>query len=283
MKRRHYLAALSAGVLAGCSGSDGSETQQGTEPTETPTPTPNPTPEPTPTATPEPVSPSISETSLLYGWRDFGDVQDKQLEAVGKGAQAIVGFHYSAMVHDGTVNLTEQVSVYGPENNRVDIDQQTDEQLTDTEGVQEYEHAIAFDTATWDLGSYTYEVLIRDNVTSKVSDTIRGSFQVNSPLSDDEATLQSVDAPDSVNVGEDYSFTLEIGNTSNRDGSVVTSLSAKYESSRDWYTYTDDKLTVSIPSEWRNTWESAPVSFDTEGTLQYRLDAINEIWEIEVV
>lgn len=285
MDRRSFLATFGAIMIAGCAGDGSTPTPTPTpEPTPTPTadPTATPTTESTPSPTPEPQRPKITRSSLLYKYRNFGDVLTKQFDAVGKGAQAIIGFRHETEVHDGTFDITEQVGVFGPDGNRVDLQRFDDEQLLDADGPREWEHALRFDTATWDLGDYRYEVVIRDNVTEKVSETASGRFEVTEPLGREEASLLSVDDPDTVAVDDDYSSTLELKNQSGRDGSVVTKLSTKYKSSSDWYTYTDTKLTVNLPAGGANTWESAPVSFDVPGTIQFRLDAIDEVWEVEV-
>lgn len=270
MNRRSFLATFGASIVAGCAGVGS-------------TPTPTPTPKPTPTPTPEPKRPNIADTSLLYEWTEFGDVLDKQFSAVGKGAQAIVGFRYQAEVHDGTADYTEQVRIFGPDGNRIDMQQSRDEQLVSGEGYQEWEHALYFDTTTWDFGSYEHEVLIRDNITDKVSETSTGEFQVNRPLGPDEGVLWSIDHPNPVAVDEDYSFTLELGNQADRDGSVVTSLSSKYQSDDEWYTYPNTTVAVNVATQRTNTWASTSISFNYTGTVRFRLDELDETWEVDVI
>lgn len=287
MNRRQYLkiVGLGIGVLSGCIGDD-PESSPTPSPTATSSPTstasPSPSPTLTPTPTPEAQRPEIVEASLLYLWQAFGDVLSKQIDAVGKGAQAVIGFRHVTEVHDGTYDVTEQVRIFGPDGNRIDQQSFDDEQLVEGVGPQEWEHALYFDTSTWDKGQHDFEVLIRDNVSGKISESAQGSFRVNSPLGPNEAGLEDVEASDTVTVGKDYSFTLTLENLSSRDGSVVTSLSAKYRSEPSWYTYPDLTISSTIPSGGTNTWESTSVSFDDTGTVQFRLDEINEVWEVEV-
>lgn len=287
MNRRKYLklAGLGVGLLSGCAegGSGSSPTSTLTvTPSPSPAPASSPTSEPTPTPTPEPQRPEIVETSLLYRWQSFGDVLDKQVNAVGKGAQAIIGFRHVSEVHDGTLDVTEQVRVFGPEGNRVGHKSFDDEQLVSGDGPEDWEHALNFDTSTWDRGEHDYEVLIRDNISGKLSEGVRGSFRVNKPLGADEISLSNVQAPDTVSVGQDYSFTLILENLSSRDGSLVSTYSAKYKSSSTWYTDSDSKMWATIPSGGKYTWKSGTTSFDNTGTVQFRVDEIDETWEVEV-
>lgn len=222
------------------------------------------------------------DSGLLYRWEEFGDVLNNKIEDVGKGAQAIIGFRHETEVHDGTFDVTEQVRIFDPNGNRIGHQTFDDEQLASGDGPQEWAHALYFDTSNWDLGQHNYEILIRDNVTNKLSEPATGFFHVNEPLGPKVASLRSVDAPDTVAVGEDYSIKLNFGNSSSRDGSVVSTLSAKYAGDRQWYTYSDTKIWANIPAGGQNYWESTAISFDNTGTIQYRLDALNETWDVEV-
>lgn len=273
MNRRRFLATSTTvgatAVTAGC-------TRSGSSPEDTTTTTEQPT---TTQGSPRP---EIVATSLLSRWDEFGDVSSYRVDAVGEGAYAIIGFRYDVMVHGGTLDVTDQVKVFDPSGERVAIKDTRDEQLTEGDGLQTWENAFYFDTTSWERGEYTYEVLIRDNVSDKVSGTKQGSFTVNAPLGESEATLAAVDDPDTVSVGEPYSFTLTFENTSSRDGSVVTPLSARYESQDSWRTYSSGQIPATMAAGETNTWESAELSFDYEGAFQFRLDDLGEIWSVEV-
>jgi len=279
MNRRRYLAAsgaLGLSTLAGCT-SRGDNDSESDPTTSTPTPTTT-----GPTTTSEPAAPEITDSSLLTGWGAFGDTLDKQVTGVGQGASAIIGFRYEANVIDGSIDITEQVSVHGPDDNRVGLEESTDTQLVDGEGRQYWEHALSFDTSSWELGDHSYEVLVRNNATGEVSGTAEGSFSVVEPLTDQDATISGVDAPDSVSTGEPYAFTLEFANVSDRDSSIVSSLSVKYESSSEWSTWTEDPIWCNVAEGESNTWSSGEVSWDTPGTLEFRVDAIDETWTVDV-
>lgn len=278
MNRRRFLATSATvgatAVTAGCASS-------GSSPQDTTTTAEQTTTEQT-TTTQGSLQPEIISTGLLSRWNEFGDVSSYRVNAVGEGAYAIIGFRYDVVVHDGTLDVTDQVKVFGPSGERVAVKDTRDEQLTEGDGLQTWENAFRFDTSTWERGEYTYQVLIRDNVSNKVSETKQGSFTVNAPLSEQEARLAAVDGPDTVSVGEPYSFTLTLENTSTRDGSVVTTVSAKYERQDSWQTYSDSRITATMAAGETNTWESAEFSYDYEGTVQYRLDALGEIWSVKV-
>jgi len=279
MKRRRYLM-LAGGAtvgLAGCS------TGPNSTPTESPTPTASPTstPEPTPSPTPSPQPPSIDEVSLVSRWFDFGDVEDHQVNAVGRGAPANVGFRYHAEVHDGQSDVTQQVRIFDESGSRVAMDEVSDDQLTDSEGYQSWEHVLQFETDQWDLGDYEAEVIVRDNVIGANSSPKTASFTVNEPLTGSEGTLVDVEGPGSVSTGERYEYTLEIENSGTRDGSIVTPVSARYESDDEWFTY-DFTVSLTIGQEETNTWSGYFNGFDYSGTVIFRLDDIDETWRVDV-
>jgi len=269
------LASAATVGLAGCS--------TGTDSTESPTSTdsPTPTPEPTPTQTPTPQPPTVDEISLVSRWKEFGDVMDHQVNAVGRGALAIVGFRYHAEVHDGRSDTTEQLRIFDESGSRVAIDEVTDDQLTEESGYQSWEHALQFETDQWDLGDYEAEVIIRDNIMGKNSSSKIGSFKVNQPLTGSEGTLVDVEAPDTVSTGERYEFNLVLENSGTRDGSIVTPVSARYESGSEWHTY-DFTVSSTIAQEETNTWSGYFGGFDYSGTVIFRLDEIDETWRVEV-
>jgi|GEM_PF-1942324 len=280
MDRRRYIALMGAAALAGCA-SEGSD-QESTTTTAPSTTTTTTTETSTETTTP-PANrpPTIDTVSLISRWDEFGDAKDHQLQAMGRGALAIVGFRYMAGVHNGTANYTEQVKVYGPDGNRVAIDQSTDEQLVDETGYSSWEHALYFETESWDLGEYTAEVLIRDNEINATSDTGSTEFTVNRPLTEGDAELVNVIGPDSIQPGERYEFTLELMNTSARDGSVVSPWSVKWESGLNWSTY-DTEVTASVAAGETNEWSGYVEGLEDEGTVIFRLDEIGQTWQLEV-
>lgn len=276
MHRRHFLGAVGVSLLSGCVTSG--DNFEGSSTTASPTPTPKPSP----TATPEPKAPAIDTVALLSGWDNFGDTLDQQVDAVGQGAPAIISYRFQAGVHGGTNDTTNQVKIYDSAGDRVAIDQSSDEQLVDDSGYDTWEHAMRFETSQWSKGEYTAEVLIRDNVINKTSETVSHTFQVNSPLTESEAELADVEATDTVAVGDEYAFKLSLENTSTRDGSVVSPISAKYESSNTWTTFSDTKAAVTMGAKETNTTTEFSTTFDYEGTALFRLDALNEMWDVHV-
>lgn len=116
--------------------------------------------------------------NLVSEWDQFGDAVENQITEVAIGDTANIAFRHYSMVHDGTYHVTEQVQVFGPKGDRVAIDQFEDEQLVDLNGVEEWEHFFPFDTGDWTPGQHTGEVIIRDEVTEKVSEPETTEFEV---------------------------------------------------------------------------------------------------------
>ena len=164
-------------VLSGCGGRLAESTPTRT-PTDTPSPTPTPTPTstPTPTPEPEPDAPEIHDINLVSEWEGFGDVYSNAVLSREAGDAITVAFRHLTWIHDGTYHVSEQMRVYDDSGARVDSWFYEDEQLVDGNGPDEWEHAAQFDTTGWDPGEYEAEVIIRDEVTSKVSDPYTETF-----------------------------------------------------------------------------------------------------------
>lgn len=275
MDRRSFLTLSGAVLVAGCSGSDGGSTPASTA-------APTPSPEPTPSPTPEPKAPSVEAVSLVSRWDEYGDAISEQVNAVGQGAPALIAYRHSSEVHDGTLDVTEQVRVFDDGGTRVGIQDTTDEQLVDASGYQSWEHGVSFETDRWDLGGYEAELLVRDNITGKTSETATASFLVNDPLVGSAARLVGVDAPNSVRIGERYEYDATVENTSTRDGSVVSTLSARFLPNGDWYTYPDFQLATTMATGETNTYEGFIGEFSSEGTVQFRIDDIDGTWRVDV-
>lgn len=183
MQRRSFLATLGAGVVTGCVGSEPTPTPGA--PTEvvtkiiTPTPTPSPTASPTPTATPEAPRPEIIAVRLVSEWNDYGDVYANAIDEVTIGDYATIAFRHVTPVHDGTLHVFENVNVRSiREDRRVGLRRFEDEQLTEGDGPQRWEHALSFDTFDWSPGPHRAEVMIRDEITGKVSEPADHEFDV---------------------------------------------------------------------------------------------------------
>lgn len=179
MYRRMFLAVVAGASLAGCAGGGpSSETTPVSTPTPAPTPTETPGQTTTEPSTPVKPRPDVRFVNLVSKWEQFGDAVENQISEVAIGDTANIAFRHYTMVHDGTFHVTEQVEVFGPEGKRVAIDQFEDEQLYDLNGVEEWEHYFPLDTEDWEPGRHRAEVIIRDEVTGKVSEPETTEFEV---------------------------------------------------------------------------------------------------------
>jgi hypothetical protein len=276
MERREVLYGIGASLfLAGCSGQAGEESTP--EPTETSTPTPTPTPSPTP----EPRSPQVLDTGLLSHYDEYGDVLENQVSAVGAGSTATIGLRYTLPIHDGQSKEFVQVTIYDEESS-IDSQSAEDTNLSD-EGseVDSWERWFDFDTTDWELGTYTAEAIVRDEVTGKNSSVQEAEFEVVSPFEPDEIELTDVSQPPKIETGGRVTFSWTFRNRSERDSSIVSSISARYEGSQ-WYSVSDTLFQLNIPAGETRTFEGDPTTFDRAGTYEYRFDDIGAIWEVTV-
>ena len=174
MHRRQVLTIAGATLLAGCSG-DGGETDESTnnsgepEPKRTETETPNNDPTP----------PEIIDVSLLTEWQSPGDFEEYSIERGTLSGGVIIGFKYRAYVHDGTMDVTEQMTIYSADDRRVGHEQSDQELILDRTGELGFEHAFGFDTRQWDgAGDYEARIRIRDDITNETSETYTYEFTV---------------------------------------------------------------------------------------------------------
>lgn len=187
MNRRRFIEIASLGLLgfSGCTGEGGnadpSPTPTGT-PTESPTPspTPTPTPSPTPSPTPTPPAPDIDFVNLVSSWDSFGDARNNAIREATKGEQITIAARYTSWVHDGTSDETIQVEIYDSAGDRVAFKQDFNNQIVDRSGLSEWEWSLVFD-ATWEPGEYTAEVVVRDDISGKVSDKGTVTFTLKKP------------------------------------------------------------------------------------------------------
>ncbi|GAA0212577.1 hypothetical protein [Halobaculum roseum] len=285
MKRRTLLGSTIPLLLAGCSEGTTGGRDSGTTDTVTSTSTPAPTETPTATETPTPERqpPKVNEVSLITEWEKFGDVLDKQIEGAAPGTNIVVGYRYNIQIHDGVHDITKQARIYDSSDTRITQASSEDRQLVDSSGYQEWEGTFYFDTTDWEIGNYEAEVIVRDNVTGDVSKSKSGEFSLNSPLTGNDASLVSYDGPDTLQSGEEYSYSLDLQNNSNRDSSIISPLSVKRGDS-DWYTYPDSMFRLTIPSNEQRTWESETATAPSDkGVYTYRIDDIGETWTYEIV
>lgn len=115
--------------------------------------------------------------NLVSEYQEYGDVGENEISEVTIGEIAWVGFRYRSMIHDDTNHVFEQVEIRH-DGTRVGLQQFEDEQLVDRTGMSLWEHALQFSTDDWSPGQHTAEVLIRDEVTDRVSEPESTEFSV---------------------------------------------------------------------------------------------------------
>lgn len=264
MKRRAFLISAGVAAAAGCSSS--SDTSDSN------------TEETTPTGTPEPEL-TIEATNLVSHWESYDDVLSNEMASVGQGGYANVGVRYNIPVHDGEVEETVQATIY-KDGSSVNSWKNEDQRLVNDQSYEGRELVDFFETEGWEKGTYEAEVIVRDEISGQNSEEKRFEFDVVEPLGQSEVTLESVGTPPDIETGENFSFTLDLANDSERDSSIVTPFSARYEN-REW-TEDDETFLLNLPAGETRSWESNEISLDTEGTYEYRLDNIEINWTITV-
>lgn len=239
-RRRLLRTAGAAGIfgLAGCAGGDDDESATTSEPTSTATPTAEPTPArtdtptdtptetaaDTPTPTPQPelrtVNPITTEAS------ERSDVTENRTSAFGKGGFVYIGAVLVVQIHDAEVDTLIEATVRDSAGEIIEEEsQRVKTEEADEVGASEVGAWFRFDAREWEKGTYTAEVRARDVIVGTETGTVETEFEITDPL--DESEVRLVSTPDSVRIGEDvFGGEVVIENVSERDGSVVTSVSS---------------------------------------------------------
>lgn len=188
MNRRAFLATIGTATLAGCSGvgelgESEVETRIVTKtvfksreptPTSRPTPTISATPSPTPSA-PAPV---IELVALITDWEE-GDARANDTDSAVVGEEVIVVVWHETPVHNGTWSVLEQIEIIHDQTNVIYGQEITEEErLLNRQDPVFFERQFEFDTAGWPPGEYTIEVMVRDNMTGKISEPETKTFNL---------------------------------------------------------------------------------------------------------
>jgi len=123
-------------------------------------------------------APIMTETNLVSGWETFGDAIDNRIAQTSVGSTVSIASRYWYWAENQTNDTFRQVEIYDAENNRVAIRTDSDEQVTESNGWAPWESYLAFDSAGWGTGTYTAEMLIRDNQNQEVSDVGSVEFEL---------------------------------------------------------------------------------------------------------
>lgn len=165
-----------SGSSGGGSGGDGS----GGGGASTPEPTPEPTPQSTPEPTPDPAEfePVIEAANLVSELRSLEDVEDNALDSAEAGSVILIGFRFRVMAHDGSVEATEEVEIVGPGGETVAEKSVENTQSVNGTGERILVHGLQFNTAEWETGDYTANVVIRDEISGQESSTATAEFEL---------------------------------------------------------------------------------------------------------
>ncbi|MDS0281864.1 hypothetical protein [Haloarcula onubensis] len=219
MDRRAYLTALGAAAAAvsGCSEGDGTGTANQTKTADgTPTVTEQATPA---TEQPEP-TPSVTDAGLLLDRGAFDGLGD--IDSVGQGGLLVVGVEYDLPVDDGSARGLAEAGVRDSDGTELSTDtEDVDAVVTDDSEYHSDRSWFAFDTASWDQGSYTAEVLVNAEGYGTSAST-EVPVDIVEPLGPDEVEMYLAEFPDDAVAREEFTWTLGFRNLSDRDSSVVT-------------------------------------------------------------
>lgn len=122
-------------------------------------------------------APRIQRLTPVTEWTEYGDVVENSIDKVRAGDPARIGVRYDIWVHDGEMNATVQM-IIRRDGEQVAVEQAPFERLVEGSGRYDWEAAPAFRTDDWEAGTYTAEVIVRDEVNGEQSAQVDTTFDV---------------------------------------------------------------------------------------------------------
>lgn len=274
MDRRAYLTALGTTVAAVSGCSEEESTGTATAPATTgATETPTTTETPATTQTPEPdPAPRITEAGLLLTRNDRLTLAE-ELESIGRGGDLGLEAEYELPVSDGAADGTVEARVIDSEGTQ--IERNSDEAsavVNDGSEFRDGESRFVFDTASWELGSYTAEILVNSEGYGTTSST-ELPVEIVEPLGEGEVELRLAEFPDNAVARETFEWTLGVRNLSDRDSSLVTD-TVTIDLAGNEPVESDIRYRRNIPAGEEVLIEEE-IGFRYSGTYTYRIDAVD--------
>lgn len=126
-------------------------------------------------------APIIQDVNLVSEWMEYGDAIKNAISSATIGNSITIAWRYQYYVENSTLHVFEQCRIFGPDGNRVTMDQYEDNQIVSKNGWDVIEHALSFSTIDWDPGEYTAEVLLRDETGDGTSEAATVTFTLEEP------------------------------------------------------------------------------------------------------
>lgn len=123
-------------------------------------------------------APIIKETNLVSEWESYGDAMEYEISEVDLGDPVNIASRYWYWLENQTLDIFVQTRIYDESDERIDISTDYSQQVTDYGGWGIWERYTSFDSSNWETGTYTAEVLIRDEQNDEVSNAGTVEFDV---------------------------------------------------------------------------------------------------------
>jgi hypothetical protein len=129
-------------------------------------------------AVPESREPIIETVNLVTEWNSYGDTIDNEIEEAEVGSWINVSSRYWYWTENQSIEVFRQVEIYNEDNVRVERNTATSELVREYNGWSSWESNMPFNTTDWDSGTYTAEVLLRDEQNQEVSEKNSVEFEL---------------------------------------------------------------------------------------------------------
>ncbi|WP_277543544.1 hypothetical protein [Haloarcula laminariae] len=127
---------------------------------------------------PDSREPLIQTVNLVSEWNSFGDTVENEISEAEAGEQINISSRYWYWAENQSMEAFRQVEIYDESDERVDINIAVLEQVTESSGWGAWESYMSFYTDDWETGTYTAEVMIRDEQNQEVSDKHSVEFEL---------------------------------------------------------------------------------------------------------
>jgi hypothetical protein len=123
-------------------------------------------------------APIIDTVNLVSEWESYGDAIDNSITQAEVGSIVNIAPRYWYWAESKTIDVLLQVRVYDENNERIGMETNSSNQLTDSNGWSSWESSVSFISEGWGQGTYTAEVLIRDNQSNETSSAGTVEFEL---------------------------------------------------------------------------------------------------------
>lgn len=215
---------------------------------------------------------------VLTGADHRGPPATRAIDAAGKGATPIVGTQAQMPVHDGELTAEGAVEIADVEGDTVETKSIDGREDLPTPNEVTWKFYTGLESSNYSKGSYEGEVRLMDPQTEVAAEPYRFAFDIVDPFEPAEVSLVDY-TPEQVTAGETAVWELTLRNESDRDSSIVSSVTASTTTSNATQQVGD--LDRELPASETVVHRVGRMELPNAQTYELRLPVVDISWETE--